>query len=202
VSVPSISSSSTCSDQTITCNLALPCNSDGNFLPPGTPPSHQEAQPQGDWAPFHNKVQFELADFLFHDAELSVSKVDVLLDLWTQSLSELDAPGPMRDHKELHALKDSSTLGDVPWQYMVTCFDEDGEHTSSLPTPWSQTKYEVWYHNPNTVVSNMLANPDFNGQFDVRPYIDLDEHQKRCWSNVMSGNIAWRCSVSRIISIS
>ena len=67
-------------------------------------------------------------------------------------------------------------------------------------SPWKQKAYEVWYYNPNIVVSNMLANPNFNGQFDVHPYINLDEHQKRRWSNVMSLNIAWQCSVSRTLS--
>ena len=157
-------------------------------------PSCQEARPQEDWAPFDDKVQFELADFLFRNAELSASKVDTLLDLWTQSLSEFDAPGPMKDHRELHTLIDSSMLGDVPWQCMVTTFDKD-----SNALPWTQMTYEVWYRNPEIVVSNMLANLDFNGQFDVCPYIDLDEHQRRRWGNVMSGNIAWRHSVSRAL---
>ncbi|KAN0120453.1 hypothetical protein V8E52_004280 [Russula decolorans] len=151
-----------------------PYLTDGNFLPPGVPPPRRETQPQGDldWAPFDDRVQFELADFLFRDAALSASKVNTLLDLWTRSIFEFDAPGPMKNHGELHTLIDSSTLGDVPWQYT----------------------YEVWYRNPEIVVSNMLANPDFDGQFDLRPYIDLDKHQKRRWSNVMSGNVAWRHS--------
>ena len=101
-------------------------------------------------------------------------------------MSEFNAPSPMKDHKELHALIDLSALGNIPWLCMVTSFNKDSEHISS----WKQAKYEVWYYNPNIVVSNMLANPNFNGQFDFCPYIDLDEHQKQCWSNIMSGNIA------------
>ena len=42
----------------------------------------------------------------------------------------------------------------------------------------------------------MLSNPDFEGQFDLCPYIDLDAHGKCWWNNVMLGNLAWRCSVS------
>ena len=33
---------------------------------------------------------------------------------------------------------------------------------------WMQTSYEVWYHNPEIVVSNMLSNPDFNGQVSLQ----------------------------------
>jgi hypothetical protein len=77
---------------------------------------------------------------------------------------------------------------------MVTQVPEDiDQHTPS----WIQTSYEVWYRDPDIVVSNMLGNPDFDGQFDMCPYIELDANGKRRWSNVMSGNIAWRRSVSR-----
>ena len=69
---------------------------------------------------------------------------------------------------------------------MVTMFDKDNN-----ALPWTQTTYEIWYRNPEIVISNMLANLDFDGQFDVHPYIDLEEHQKRRWSDVMSGNVAW-----------
>jgi len=59
-----------------------------------------------------------------------------------------------------------------------------------------QTYYEVWYCDPGAVVSAMLSNPDFEGQFDLCPYVDLDAHGKHRWNNVMSGNLAWRHSVS------
>jgi hypothetical protein len=65
-----------------------------------------------------------------------------------------------------------------------------------------QTSYEVWYRNPETVISMMLDNPDFEGQFDLCPYVDLDDAGRRHWSNVMSGNIAWRHCVSRATTIS
>jgi hypothetical protein len=98
----------------------------------------------------------------------------------------------MKNHGELHTLINSSTLGNVPWQCMVT----NNDSVDLEKSPWAQTTYEVWYCNPEIVVSNMLANPDFDGQFDLRSYIDLDKHQKRRWSNVMSGNVAWRHSVT------
>ena len=42
----------------------------------------------------------------------------------------------------------------------------------------------------------MLDNPDFKGQFDYQPYVELGRKGERCWSNFMSGNFAWRHSVS------
>jgi len=89
-------------------------------------------------------------------------------------------------------------LGDVPWQCMVTSIPGDVDDHR----PWMQTSYEIWYRNPEAVISNMLDNPDFDKQFDMRTYIELDADGKRRWSNVMSGNIAWCRSVSRTILLS
>ena len=89
---------------------------------------------------------------------------------------------------------DSSVLGDVPWQCMATEVPEDVDERAPS---WIQTSYEVWYRDPEIVVSDMLSNPDFDGQFDMCPYVELDANGEHRWSNVMLGNIAWRRSVRR-----
>ena len=179
--------------------LALPCDQDGDFLPPGTPPSPRETPLPGDWTPFSSEVQFKVADLLYRRAELSTSNIDLLLDLWAESLEELDAfqGAPFGNHEELYSTIDSSTLGDIPWQCLVTGISDDVDDNSPK---WMRTEYEVWYRDPSEVVSAMLSNPDFNGQFDLRPYVDLDASGKRQWNNVMSGNMAWRRSVSILVS--
>jgi len=169
-------------------------------LPPGTPPTPRETPLQGDWTPFSSKVPFKVADLLYRHAELSASNIDTLLDLWAQSFEEFDGDqcAPFVNHEDLHATIDSSTLGDVPWQCLVTGVSGDtDEHSPS----WMRTHYDVWYRDPGAVVSAMLSNPDFEGQFDLCPYVDLDAHGKRQWNNVMSGNLAWRRSVSVSVSL-
>lgn len=179
--------------------VALPCDQAGNFLPPDTPPLPRTTAQQGDWSPFSNEVQFELADLLYRRAELSATSVEDLLELWARSLSVSGTPAPFKSCREMHAFIDSSLLGDSPWQCLVSRHpDGTDEHAPE----WKRTSYEVWYRNPDAVVSAMLDNPDFRGQFDLRPYIDLDEDGRRRWSNVMSGNIAWRHSVRPVIAIS
>lgn len=169
-------------------------------MPPGAPPSPQESRTQGDWTPFRSEVQFKVADLLYRSAELSASNIDDLLDLWGQSFREIDGSqrAPFEGHEDLYATIDSSTLGDIPWQRLVTGIPDDtNEHSPS----WMQTQYEVWYRDPEAVVSAMLSNPDFDGQFDLCLYIDLDAQGNRRWNNVMSGNIAWRRSVSVLVSL-
>jgi hypothetical protein len=159
------------------------------------PPQPQErALNRDDWAPFSNRVQFKLADLIYRRAELSATTADTLLDLWAHSMAGLDASAPFKNHEEMHAAINSSTLGDVPWECLVTRFPEDVNE--SAPS-WMRTTYEVWYRNLDAIVSTMLGNPDFDGQFDLRPYVDLNADGIRRWNNVMSGNVAWRKSVSR-----
>jgi hypothetical protein len=169
-------------------------------LPTSTPPLPRETPLQGDWAPFGSEVQFKVADLLYRHAELSASNINALLELWAQSFEDFDAPqcAPFENHEVLYATIDSSALGDIPWQCLVTAIPDDvNEHSPS----WMRTPYEVWYRNPDAVVSAMLSNPDFDGQFDLWPYIDLDARGKRRWNNVMSGNVAWRRSVGISISL-
>ena len=51
--------------------LGMPCDSLGNYLPPDTlPPPHilpgeDGAGAHNAWDPFHNRAQFEIADFLY-----------------------------------------------------------------------------------------------------------------------------------------
>jgi hypothetical protein len=163
-------------------------------LPPGAPPHPKEPASECDWAPFNNGVQFQLADLIYRRAELSTSNINLLLELWAESMSQFDNPAPFRNQDDIHAFIDSSVLGDVPWQ----CLKTDVPEGISEDTPsWMQKSYEVWYRDPEAVASAMLSNPDFQGQFDLRPYVDMNADGTRRWSNVMSGNIAWRRSVSQ-----
>jgi hypothetical protein len=53
---------------------------------------------------------------------------------------------------------DSLVLGDVPWQCLVTTAPEGiGEGAPA----WRWMPHEIWYCDPNTIISAMLNNPDF-----------------------------------------
>ena len=177
---------------------ALPCDANGDFLPPGAPPPPQETAQQGDWTPFDSEIQFKVADLLYRSVEMSVTSLNTLFELWDLSMSYFDARGPFQSHQEMHDTIDSSVLGDIPWQCLVTGISDNV--TEHSPT-WMQTRYEIWYRNPEAVVAAMLANQDFKGQFDLCPYIDLDASGRRRWNNVMSGNIAWHRCVSSMFLV-
>ena len=68
----------------------MPCDFLGNYLPPGTLPPPNTLPGEGGtahnyWDPFHNRAQFEIADFLYRRNQMPGTQVDVLFDLWTAS---------------------------------------------------------------------------------------------------------------------
>jgi len=150
----------------------------------------------GKWALFASEVQFKVTDLLYCYAQVSASNIDMLLELWAESVEELGASAPFHNHKELYVVIDSLPLGDVPWQCMETLLPNNGDQAPR----WRHKTYEIWYQNPDIVMSNMLSNPDFDGQFDMCPYINLNADGNRRWSNVMSANIAWwHCVSGRLL---
>jgi len=87
---------------------------------------------------------------------------------------------------------DATRFRDAPWK----CFTVGYAGNIGPDNPsWKSAEYEVWYHDPEVIMSQMLDNPDFDGQYDYVPYIGLDKTGKRCWSNFLSGNFSWHHSV-------
>jgi len=125
---------------------------------------------------------------------MSAANVESLLELWAQSVTIEAGSTPFESHQHMLMTIDSSVLGDIPWQCLMTGYSGNIDDHS---LQWMRTDYEVWFRDPDAVISNMLSNPDFAGRFDLRPYIELNKQGKRWWSNFMSGNIAWRHSVSK-----
>lgn len=169
------------------------CDRHGIFLPPEALPEPPTPKADDDWSPFTSRAGFELAEFLFAEAELSQKKTNKLLELWAATLIPHGDSPPIANHQDLHGQIDTIELGDVPWQ----CASLKYEHplpTTVRPPEWMTTEYDVWYRNPREVIKNMLANSDFDGHVDYAPYQEFDG-EKRQYGNVMSGDWSWRQSV-------
>lgn len=53
--------------------IGRPCDSNGDFLPPDTqPPPPPDPHDEDDWSPFHDHLEFELADFLYTHNQMPV----------------------------------------------------------------------------------------------------------------------------------
>ncbi|KAF8915774.1 hypothetical protein CPB85DRAFT_1374970 [Mucidula mucida] len=150
-----------------------PCDKDGNPLPPDTPPPPPPPTPANAWAPFDDEIQFRVSEFLFRKVEMSQGDIDHLMELWDLSMQQHGGCAPFGDHDKMYAGIDDIPLGSAPWK----CF-------------WKKQSYQIWYQDPDTVISNMLANPDFASEFNASPYVHIGPNGKRRWSEFMSGNFS------------
>jgi hypothetical protein len=172
----------------------LRCDQYGAPLAPSPLPEPPTAQANNDWSPFTSRAGFELADFLFNEAELSQKKVDRLLEIWAATLVPHDDIPPISNHHHLHRQIDAVKLGDVKWENTILKYNGPPPETTR-PPEWKTMEYDVWYRNPREVIRTILSNPDFDGHIDYSPYQEFKEG-KRQYSNMMSGDWAWRQCVN------
>lgn len=161
---------------------------------PAPPPT----RPTTDWFPFNSHVGFELADFIFTDAELSKRKVNRLLELWASTLVPHSILPPIGDHTDLFRQIDSIPLGNVPWECFCLSYDEPPVPGTPRLPEWKTTEYEIWFRNPRNVIKDILSNPVFDGHIDYSAYREFDGPQRR-YGNMMSGDWVWCQSVRCVV---
>jgi hypothetical protein len=115
------------------------------------------------------------------------------MDIWAAHCAPFNQPGPFDNDKEMKQRIDEIHLEEMPWKaYSVKYTGE----APLLKTPtWMKKAYEVWYRDPRQIVHNILANEDFDGEFDYTPFREMKDG-KREWSDFMSGNWAWNQAVN------
>ncbi|KAH9031198.1 hypothetical protein EDB85DRAFT_2074139 [Lactarius pseudohatsudake] len=172
-------------------------DADGNMLPDATPPPLRCDLPPNDWTPFSSGVEFLLADFLFHKVQMSASNINELLKYWAQSVTQDETLSPFDLCHSLYVTIDAICDGDAPWQCMTVSAATD-DLSEDVPL-WKRQDFKVWYRDPDVVIANLLDNPDFASQFDAAPYIATNSQGKRRWTDFMSGQFAWRRSISDMI---
>ncbi|KAI6032451.1 hypothetical protein EDC04DRAFT_2868927 [Pisolithus marmoratus] len=135
----------------------------GHFLPDGAPlPSCVQVSPD-DWSPYHNWLEFELAEFLFN-------QIDTLLEIWATSLIELGGNPLFANHTDLYHVIDSMSIGAFKWENFkiaYKCKHQDGQNADEQDeliklaglggqdgqdgpnAPWMFDVYDVWYWDPH-----------------------------------------------------
>ncbi|OBZ70718.1 hypothetical protein A0H81_09500 [Grifola frondosa] len=166
-----------------------PCNAEGDFLPPNTPPTPPEPRPPTDWSPYKDRIDFETAETMYKRAQIPAGIIDDLLNLWTASMLKYNDRGPFPNHADLYRTIDSTALGDVKWESFEMSYS--GTLPESNIPRWMTAKYDVWFRDPRTIVRNMLANPDFDGEMDFAPYMEFVDGERRL-KDFMSGDWAWQ----------
>ena len=166
---------------------AVPCDIDGNFLPPNTPPPPIAQQSPMDWLPFQSRVEFELAELLFTQTEISNTQFDHLMGLWAADAARDGREPPFGGSKEFQATIDSIE-GGAEWKRFEVKYG--GELPAGEVPNWMTQPLEVYYRDPKTVLHNILKNRSFDDEFNYTPYREY-KNLKRQWSEFMSGNWVW-----------
>ncbi|KAG1903865.1 uncharacterized protein F5891DRAFT_1126823 [Suillus fuscotomentosus] len=167
------------------------CDENGNFLDPSTPPPPYTAQSSNDWTPYHNRLEFECAEFMYTKNQMSAGDIDKILHLWGVTLAVHNNNSPFADHRDLYKTIDATPLGDVAWQSFSLQYN--GNKPAGQCPLWMEQSHEVWFRDPHTVVKNMLANPDFKHSIDYMLYRESEEKgEQHHYKDFMSGDWAWQ----------
>ncbi|PPQ82127.1 hypothetical protein CVT24_012430, partial [Panaeolus cyanescens] len=158
---------------------------------PGSPPSPEPTAPPRTYTPFATRSSFELADLLYRQTQMSGAQIDKLMEIWAASTSPDEDP-PFANKQDLYNTIDSIQLGDAPWESFSLSYN--GPVDDNDTTPWKRQEYDVWFRDPRTVLHNQLSNPDFATEMDYCAKIVRDEFGTRRYSDLMSGQWAWRQS--------
>ncbi|KAF8424793.1 hypothetical protein L210DRAFT_3615092 [Boletus edulis BED1] len=168
---------------------ARPCDSSGNFLPDGTPPQPYSEKALDDWSPFGNRAEFELADLLYTQIQMSATHVNKLLDIFTAYMHLNGGQPPFSNCSDLYDLIDRTRVGDIAWEnFGVKYSGERPDH----PLPWMDDVYDVWMRDPESVIGQIIDNPGFTRLMDLTPFREFETASNdRRWQDFMSGDWAW-----------
>ncbi|KAJ6626343.1 hypothetical protein B0H10DRAFT_2304020 [Mycena sp. CBHHK59/15] len=150
---------------------AVPCDVNGDYLPPYSAPPAPPAPPEdgqdpASWAPFGSRAEFAFAHYHFVELQSSERNINTALDIWAASLLEFGHTAPWENAAQLYAAIDEIQNGDMP--------------------------YELCTRNLRQVLHHQLGTRSFKDHVYMIPYRQFNHRGKRVWSNLMSGDWAWK----------
>ncbi|KAJ7038606.1 hypothetical protein C8F04DRAFT_951033, partial [Mycena alexandri] len=140
--------------------------------------------------PFTSRVEFDFADFHFSKAQSSAAEIDTALDLWAASVMASGNTAPWNNAAQLYAAIDRIQQGDAPWQTHNVRYS--GPLPPGTPPRWMTQTYELCVRDLREVLHNQLSTRSFKDHIDYVPYRQFNHAGKRAWSNLMSGDWAWK----------
>lgn len=125
---------------------------------------------------------------------MSAKLVDELMEILAAYFEVYDDDPPFDGHADLLKTIDGISLGEVPWESFTGRYNGALPATGPIPE-WMTTDFQVHFRDVHALARNMLSNPDFKDSFDLAPFQEFEDEERR-WSDFMSGNWAWREAVS------
>ncbi|KAJ7689175.1 hypothetical protein B0H17DRAFT_1296284 [Mycena rosella] len=165
------------------------------FLPPyiGPPPppaTPLDGQDPAAWEPFGERVDFDFAHFHFVEAQSSEKGINTALDIWAASVHKYGGKAPWKNAQELYAAIDSIQDGQAPWKTYKLRYS--GPLPPGRPPKWMTQTYDLCTRDTRQLLHNQLETTAFKGHINMVPYRQFNHGGKRVWSNLMSGDWAWK----------
>ena len=181
--------------------LGIPCDSNGNFLPPHTPPPpHVPAggASPNPWHPFGSRTEFDFAHYHFIEVQSSEGNINKALDMWAATVMEFGHDAPWKNATQLYQTIDNIQHGDAPWRLYSVRYK--GPLPAGTPPKWMMESYDLCMRDSRQVLHHQLAMSDFADKINITPYRQFDSEGKRLWSNLMSADWAWKQAVCLLFS--
>src|SRR6202012_3437602 len=141
-------------------STGTPCDVTGADLEPGSLPPPPDGHAEDDYSPFGSWAEFQLAELLYVEEEMSAGKIDKLLKLLADVY---DTQPPFTSSQQLYKMIDAIKQGDVSWNSFSVAYDGARPPEGAPQPPWMSENHEVWFRDPLQVLENQIANPDFKG---------------------------------------
>lgn len=125
--------------------------------------------------------------------ESSARNIDKALDLWAASVLEQGGSSPWHNAADLYSTIDEIQHGDTPWRSYSIRYDGPLPH--GTPPKWMTQTYELCIRDSRQVLHQQLATPEFKDKMNLVPYRQFNRAGKRVFTNLMSGDWAWKQAV-------
>ena len=123
---------------------------------------------------------------------MPAGQIDDLLDIVAAMNAAAGGETPFTTHKDLYSTIDATILGDAPWDHFNLNYQ--GKTDENSPS-WQTEDFTVWFHNPLTVLHNLLSNRDFEEGFDYSPFQERNDNNHHRYENFMSRNWCWKQAI-------
>ncbi|KAI9435153.1 hypothetical protein H4582DRAFT_1817832 [Lactarius indigo] len=177
---------------------AWPCSSDGRFLRDlSQPPTSELLESRSNpWLPFSDRLAYEWAHYHYIHLQSSAGDIQRGLDLWraTVMMYQTDHSScdgvPWKSATEMYGTIDSISAGGVGWTTYQLSYS--GPQPTGAAPQWMQETYELNVRDVLSVFKEQLASKEFDGEFEYTPYEEYNKNGSHIYSNLMSGNWAFR----------
>jgi hypothetical protein len=170
--------------------------SDGTKAPENAAPEPRydpHFDPGNVWSPFPDRINWELAHFLYVDAQMPLAKIDKLFTIWKASVMMYGGKLPFESSSDLLNYVDLIPYGKIPWQAREMTYP--GVKPEVNAPPWMSETYPWYFKDPHDVLLHQLSNPEFAGHFDTAAYQEFKPNGSRRYKHFMSARFAWDQSV-------